>query len=396
MIAPEQNAIEISNVGGTLIALVGIVGLISTLVVWLNDGQVPIFIESPDINNELSQMVNRTISLFEDGFNLVKNSFDSHEGSFNRNEFMCPDSGNGLQNLISCMGYLMDATIRNTIDGIINIIRFTMTAFRNLVGHFFPEHFLVSDGLNSLQLLIQRVVHLQSPATEKPQVLQIAESKIATESATDQGNTRASFTFEAFSDDVRDVKEQCTSQCATYASNMESFLYKDTAIQSTLVTTKMTKRDYIFDQLGHSELYVCQYSQTSNFGGVWLYFTEKCLCADGCDSTNYFGFPGCADILYRIGIPCSTTTPCNLARLCPFEDHRITLKDTDASRKLYSFIDGACLEVCASLAGYADFATLVALSGAYGTLSATNAFGAANSPFGTPIGVPAALLPGMI
>ena len=191
------------------------------------------------------------------------------------------------------------------------------------------------------------------------------------------------------------MKEQCLSQCSSYSTSMENFLFTDTAIQSTLVTTKMTKRNYIFDQLGHSKLYVCQYAQTSNFGGVWLYFTEKCICSDSCDSTDYFGFNGCADLLNRIGIPCSTSTPCNLERLCPFVNHRLILTDTDAGRKLNSFINGACLEVCASLAGYADFATVIALSGAYGTLSVTNAFGAANSPFGTPIGVPASLLPGI-
>ena len=265
-----------------------------------------------------------------------------------------------------------------------------------MIDYLFPQHFFVSDGLNSLQLLIQRVINVPSPATEKPQILQVSESRVTSESATDKGNTKASFTFAAFSDDVRNVKEQCLSQCSSYATQMEKFLYTDTAIQSTLVSSQMTRRDYIFDHLGHSELYVCQYSQTSNFGGVWLYFTEKCLCSDSCDSTDYFGFPGCADILNRIDIPCTTSTPCNLERLCPFEGHRVTLTDNDASRKLYSFIDGVCLEVCASLAGYSDFATILTLSGAYGTLSVTNAFGAANSPFGTPIGVPASLLPGEI
>lgn len=341
-------------------------------------------------------MINRTITLFEDGFHLVRNSFDSHKDSFNKNDFMCPDSGNGLQNLINCMGYLIDASIGNSIDGVVNAIRFVVNAFRNMIEYFFPRHFLLADGLNSFQLLIQRVINLQSPATEKPQIVETAENRITSETATDLGNTRASFTFESFSDDVRNVKQQCLSQCSTYSTNMEKFIFTDTAIQSSLTSSKMTIRDYIFNHLGHTQLYVCQYQEKSNFGGVWLYFTEKCLCSASCDSTDYFGFPGCADILNRIGIPCSTTTPCTLDRLCPYEDHKIVLTDNDAGRKLQSFINGVCLEVCASLAGYSDFATLVALSGAYGTLTATNAFGAANSPFGTSIGVPASLLPGRI
>ena len=55
-------------------------------------------------------------------------------------------------------------------------------------------------------------------------------------------------------------------------------------------------------------------------------------------------------------------------------------------------MNSICLDVCAELAGFADFATLAGVSGSLGALS-SNAFGLANTPFGTALGVPAALIP---
>ena len=200
--------------------------------------------------------------------------------------------------------------------------------------------------------------------------------------------------FEPFSDDVRLVKDMCVSQCGVHASEMETFLFKNVAVQSSTVPTPMTIRDYIFNELNSEFLYVCQYEEASNFGGTWLYFDESCLCSSLCSTASYFDFTGCADLLNRIGIACTLNNPCTIGRLCPFENTRLTITASDQSSVVNAHINSVCLDICAELAGFGDFATLVALTGTYGVLSFSNVFGLINNPFGTSLGVPAPLIPG--
>ena len=154
----------------------------------------------------------------------------------------------------------------------------------------------------------------------------------------------------------------------------------------------MTKRDYFFQVLNSQTVFFCQYVEDSNanFGGSWLMFDETCFCSDVCDASDFFDFTGCADLLNRVDITCSLKSPCTIESICPFADHRIQIKTSDDGNKFFNDLYPICLDDCASLAGYTDFSTLVAVSTSFGVF-ATGAL--ANTPFGTSIGVPQAFLP---
>ena len=218
------------------------------------------------------------------------------------------------------------------------------------------------------------------------------ESVNTTESASDRSS--ASFMFDPFPDDIVAVKSSCISQCSAQTAGATSFLFDDLDTISG-VSAPITKRDYIFHELSETNMYVCQYTAEEKFGGTWIYFIDSCLCGENCANTPlYFGlFNGCADLLNRIGIPCTGTTPCTLDRLCPFKATQLILKATDSKDVLSSFLNTACLDICADLAGFSTFEALVAL-GAAGSSVSGNVLGLSSNAFGGPLGIPAALAPG--
>ena len=212
----------------------------------------------------------------------------------------------------------------------------------------------------------------------------------------DSVNVKASFRFPSFPDSVEEVRNLCETRCDSYAKAAEDFLFINVEQQSLVVPTPMTKRDYLFNELSSATAYFCQYDhdENANFGGSWILVDESCFCSDSCDPNDYFGFTGCADLLNRIDIPCTKEKPCTRDRICQFENNRIEVQVNTISTKFFQSVDNICLNTCAELAGFADFAALAAVSGSLGALS-SNLFGVANTPFGTALGAPATLLPGM-
>ena len=362
------------------------------MIVNLNDGiEMPI-VNPPDIESIINDRFQTIVQFFGTSYDTIKAPFDGKQHLLiqDKDAFVCPEGRNGLQTIGSCFFFYMDYTIHNVIEAVPSYGRHVLNIFTSLVEQFAPAHFDVKDGLNSVQLFIQRFIELPNPATPKPRILK--DSVNNTESAADR--TSASFKFDPFPDDVVAVKSACTSQCSVQTGGAASYIFDDIDTING-VAMPMTKRDYIFDHLGEPNLYICQYTAEEKFGGTWIYFIDSCLCSDNCPNTPlYFGlFNGCADLLNRIGIPCTTTTPCTLDRLCPYEERKLVIKSTDTKDVLGSFLNSVCLDICAELAGFTTFEALVAL-GAAGSSVSGNALGLSSNAFGGPLGVPAALAPG--
>lgn len=385
----------ISNVGATTITLFIILYTISLAVNFLNGGKEIPVVNVPDVGDYISSTFYNMVDIMGKGYDKLKQPFDGNQNLLMKDKdvFVCPVKNKGLYTIGSCFFHFLDISIYNAMDVIpatvIDSGNYTVTAFDNIIRYIFPEHFVVKDAINSIRLFIQRFLPLQNPATPKP----VTSSGIVIDNST-KTNTKASFYFEPFSDDIRLVKDSCVSQCSSYATLTESFIFKDVGVQSSAVSTEMTIRDYFFNELSSTNIYICQYEQSSNFGGTWLLFDDTCLCSSSCSSADYFDFSGCADLLDRVGIQCSSDNACNIQRLCPFADTRLTITVNDESTILYTHINDVCLDICAELAGFGDFATLVALATASGLLPVTNAFGVFSSSFGSPVGVPTALIPG--
>ena len=386
------SSLNLSNVGRTTLTLFVILSVASLMIVNLNDGiEMPI-VNPPDVEGIINDRFQTIIQFFGTSYDTIKAPFEGKNHLLNQAEdaFVCPEGRNGLQSIGSCFFLYLDYTIHNVIEAVPSYSRHFVNVFSSLVEQFAPAHYDVKDGFNSVKLLIQTVLPLQNSATPKPDI--IRESVNTTDSAS--ARSSASFTFDPFPDDVVAVKSACISQCSEQTNGATTFLF-DTISTIDGVTNPMTKRDYIFNELAETNLYVCQYTADEKFGGTWIYFIDSCLCGVNCANTPlYFGlFNGCADLLNRIGIPCTGTTPCTLDRLCPFKATRLVLKASDSRDVLSSFLNTACLNICADLAGFSTFEALVAL-GAAGSSVSGNILGLSSNAFGGPLGVPAALAPG--
>ena len=364
------------------------------MIVNLNDGiEMPV-VNPPDFEGVINDRFQTIVQFLDTSYETIKAPFDGKDHLFNQDQdaFLCPEGRNGLQTMSSCFFLYVDFTIHNVIEAIPSYGRHFVNIFTSLAQQFVPAHYDVKDGLNSFQLFIQRFIALQNPATPKPDVLEKKSNAI--ESAEDR--TSASFSFDPFPDDIVAVKEACKTQCSTQTDGATAFIFDDLSTISG-IPNPISKHDYVFNELGETNLYMCQYTAEEKFGGTWIYFIDSCLCGDFCQNTPlYFGlFNGCADLLNRIGIPCTSETPCTLDRLCPFEETKLVLKATDSRDVLGSFLNEACLNICADLAGFSTFEALVALGAAGGSVSG-NLLGFSSNAFGGPLGVPAAFLPGML
>ena len=382
---------SLTNIGRTIFSLAAILSLVGLGVLFLNNGQAPPFANAPtiDIHGIISSSIYNHINTAHSIYNAIKEPFKGYEDNIvhDQDAFVCPIDNNNLKTIVKCFFFYLDAVILNTIEAIPSYGSYYFRVARDIIGFSAPEHFVIEDAINMVLFLVQKVIALPKVVTLKPTII---EPKNTTEEDT---RTKASFRFDPFPEDVVSIRDTCLSQCEVQASATESFIFSEVGVQSTTFSTPMTIRDYIFDSLGASTLYVCQYTKSENFGATWLYFINDCLCSDTCTTTDYFGFTGCADLLNRIGISCSSTTPCTIERLCPFPSRRLQLSSTDQSSVLYNQINTACLDVCAELALGLDFATLVTLSTVGGALS-TNLFGLLRNPFGTEFGVPLSFIPG--
>ena len=368
------------------------------MVDFFNGGQPIPITKLPNIEETITSAIEDLVDAVEAGYNTVKLKYDGNQELLigHRDAFVCPIRDNNLQTIGFCFFHLTDVLIYHTLDVtptfLINTWNLILTSFDHVFRILFPEHLVIDDVINSIKLLIQRFIPLKDPATERPSTLSGGDQNDTT-----TATNKASFYFEPFSDDIVSVRDDCIRQCNIYSANTESFIFTDVEDQDgNAATADTTIMDYLFvqKQTKSTSLYICQYEKESNFGGTWLLFDQTCLCGSACDSTDYFGFTGCADLLNRVGIPCTATTPCTIDRLCPFEETRLTITANDPSNILYDHINVVCLDICAELAGFGDFATLVALSAAAGVLPVTNAFGLFSTQFGGPLGVPAVLLPG--
>ena len=381
-----------SNIGSTVFSLAAILSLVGFGVLLLNDGNALPFANEPniDIPGIISSSIYSHINTATSIYNAIKEPFKGYENNIvhDQDAFMCPIDTNNLKTIVKCAFFYLDAVILNTIEAIPSYGSYFISVARDLIGFSAPEHFVVDDAINFGLFLIQKVIALPKVVTLKPNIIE------PTNTTEEDTRTKASFRFEPFPEDVVSIRDTCLSQCKVQASATESFIFTDVGVQSTTFSTPMTIRDYIFNSLGATTLYVCQYTESENFGATWLYFIDDCLCSDSCAASDYFGFTGCADLLNRVGVACSSTTPCTLERLCPFPSRRLQLSSTDQSSVLYNHINTACLDVCAELAFGVDFATLVTLSTVGGALS-SNLFGLLSNPFGTEFGVPLSFIPGI-
>ena len=159
----------------------------------------------------------------------------------------------------------------------------------------------------------------------------------------------------------------------------------------------MTLRDYLFNQINENKVYICTTKVPSDIIGEWIYWGGSCICPSGgnaCSTTDWLGFDGCVEELKSFGVTCSATTPCTIDRLCTDQEIMLVMKATDTSDVLYKHINDVCLDSCADLAGFGDFATLVALAATAGVLPAASLLGLFSASFGSTAGVPAALIPG--
>ena len=346
---------------------------------------------------QLSATVVAGISSISDKYRQIKTSVETSKNNFNdkHGSLICPQGRNGLETITTCVFGYGDLLIYYFLDGLEAFTRYVSNALAHYIQGALSDHVLDLDAIiSSLRLLVQRAIPLQDPSVEKTVEEEISK-RTGESSSAENFVSKASFNFEPFSDDVLEVITACQNQCNDYAKRSQDILFTDVAAQSSNVccNTPMTVRDYFFNILKSKTVYFCQYQEQTNFGGTWVLLDETCFCSSSCDSsTNFFDFVGCADLLSRINIPCTTDTPCTLERICPFEDKRILIEETDSSTKLYDAVNKVCLDVCSELSGFGDFATLLAISASIAAVP-TNLFGA-GARIGTELGVPAPLLPG--
>ena len=143
--------------------------------------------------------------------------------------------------------------------------------------------------------------------------------------------------------------------------------------------------------------YICTTKVPSEIKGEWFYWGGSCICpsaGNACSTTDWLGYDGCVAELQSYGVACSATTPCTIDRLCSDREIMLVMKATDTSDVLYKHINDVCLDSCADLAGFGDFATLVALAATAGALPVASLLGLFSTSFGSTAAVPSALIPG--
>ena len=388
----EHNSL--SNVGQTTLTLIFIVTFVALAIVNLNDGKPIPIVNQPDIDQFVVDRLETLTSLLDLTNNIFVKPFDGKDHLYidDQAAFVCPYQSHNFEKIVLCVFLHADFTIHNVLQGIPSYGKYIGNAIGSLLHQVAPEHFIVKDALNWVLSFIQRVVPLQIHTyTEQQNLENIDRLK---DDETSKYLTKASFSFEPFSDDVIEVKEECELQCTTQTNGAAEFMFHD-VIDISTVLNPITRIDYIFNILHAPKLYICQYVAEEKFGGTWIYFVDECLCGDSCSTTSYFGFSGCADLLFRIGLSCTSANSCTLERLCPYEDTKIELTPKDNKEVLQNGLNKACLDICAELSGYSTFETLVAI-GAVGSSVSVNALGLSTNAFGGPFGVPAALIPGTI
>ena len=394
----ESTNTGLSNVGSTTLKIFSAILGIAGLVVWATWGQEIHIANPPDIQlplDYLTMTILNSVNTVEHGLTTIRESFSGskHLMAPDQNSMICPESETTLGAIVSCFFASSDLMIYNIMGAIPSYSRYIGSALADFLRAIAPPHFHIDDLINNARLFIQRFFPLQDPSTEIHAISSMNTNGTSADATKSNTLNKASFTFPPFPEDVIEVKSLCENRCAIYSTNASNFIFNDIEVQGSQSTIPMTKRDYYFDVLDSDIIYICQVKRESNFGGTWIVIDQTCLCSDSCSTSDFFGFTGCADLLNRVEIPCSSEKPCTIDRVCPFKNHLIQININDQRDALYDGMNELCLDVCSELSGYGSFAALLAISATLGAVP-TNAFGLINNPFGSSLGVPVSLLPG--
>ena len=143
-----------------------------------------------------------------------------------------------------------------------------------------PENVVIEDVLNEMYSWFQRFTNLPKRKTTKSDYTESLDSNrnFTTHS---EDLSKASFSFEAFPEDIIEIKETCELQCNLQAANAANFIFKD-LIDISTVTAPITRRDYIFNTLMEEKFYICQYKKEENFGGMKVLITLYKSFNDNC------------------------------------------------------------------------------------------------------------------
>ena len=259
---------EISNVGQTTLALFFALSLISIAVLGLNNWTDIPSTNHPDAGDFINTRIESVLNFLNSSYETVLKPFDGKQHLFieNQDSFVCPVGRNGLQTIGSCFFFYADFVIHDLLVAIPSFGKYVFDAATVIIGKFAPQHFVFQDGLNEVFTTIQRFLHLPKDKTTKPQTTGTSPGKSnSTDSSEDL--SRASFSFEPFSEDVIQIKAECESQCKSQTSAAASFLFDDLTDIST-VTNPISRRDYIFNELNEPSFFICQHTRNDNFGGM--------------------------------------------------------------------------------------------------------------------------------
>ena len=381
----------LTNVGRTSLKLIVVLLLVTGVVFFITREEEIYYVNPPDLNIPLEFLTTRiheAINTVENGYAKITESFSGSEHLMvhNHNSLLCPEKTSNLWEIASCLFLYGDVVIFNLLDAIPSYGRYISGAIDGVLQTV-QDYIDVEEMINEVRIFVQKFVPLQDPSTENV-VTSITSTNVT--SSTDEP-TKASFVFPPFPEHVVEVKTLCEHSCSQYAQNTTELLFYEIKPQGVTNSTPMTKRDYFFNVLNSDIIYICQHKEFSNFGGTWIIFDHTCLCSSDCQTSDYFGFTGCADMLSRLNVKCTSDNECNIPRICPFENRIIKIEINDQSDKLYDEMNEACLNVCSELAGFGSFATLVAIAATF-TAIPTDVFGISNSPIGVELG---ALAPGI-
>ena len=391
-----SSTVGITNVGSTVVTMVIIIFTLSLVVNFINDETYIPVSNTPDIEEYITDVLNQMVSAAEIGYNLVKNRFEGNQDLLigNQDAFVCPIKDKAWHTITSCGFHFVDVSIYNTLDTIPKVVSDlwsrTIVAIDTTIQTLFPKYFIIEDAINSLRLFIQRFIPLQNPATPRPTFDSGGEANDTSKKYQNRG-----FLFKPFPDGVVQVREVCVTQCGIYGDYAVNLAFgRKSKDWSYRLTEEMTLRDYLFNQINENKVYICTTTVPAEIRGEWFYWGGSCICGNACSTTDWLGYDGCVAELQSFGVTCSATTPCTIDRLCSDREIMLVMKATDTSDVLYKHINDVCLDSCADLAGFGDFATLVALAATAGVLPAASLLGLFSASFGSTAGVPAALIPG--
>ena len=256
--------------GKTTLTLVMIMIFVSLAIVNLNNGREIPIVNKPEIDEFVINRVEAVTSLLDLITNNIKKPFDGKQYLYieDQNLFVCPPQRNGLITGVSCVFLHADFVIHNVLDGIPSFGNYIFNAISKLIQHLAPEHFIVEDFLNSIFLMIQRFAPLNKPTYIKQQNIDKIEKN---NTATSPALSKASFSFEPFSDDVIEVKEECESQCMSQTYGAAEFMFEE-LIDINGISSPISRTDYIFNELKAEHLYICQYIADEKFGGTCHFY----------------------------------------------------------------------------------------------------------------------------